>query len=154
MNIDVADGDLDRWRRMKELEQSHRIVKDDAQHPLTEQGPAGARQLIRMAADDHILIFTAHHIVCDGWSTNVLADELAKLYSAKVEGAAAKLSPAVRFSEYAREQSKLRQSGENSKIEAYWLDQLKSFLLSHLNCLRIDRELRRGHRLARRSDPR
>ena len=32
--------------------------------------------LLRLAAEEHVLVFTAHHIVCDGWSTAVLIEDL------------------------------------------------------------------------------
>jgi len=38
-------------------------------------------QLVKFGADSWQLVFTSHHIVCDGWSTNVLLDELAKIYN-------------------------------------------------------------------------
>ncbi|MFG1809556.1 amino acid adenylation domain-containing protein [Streptomyces sp. NPDC049040] len=37
--------------------------------------------LIRMAEDDHVLCLVMHHILGDGWSLNLLHDELAALYS-------------------------------------------------------------------------
>ena len=44
-------------------------------------GPLVRVKLIRMGPDEHHVLFTSHHIVCDGWSTNVILDELAKLYN-------------------------------------------------------------------------
>ena len=41
--------------------------------------------------DRHMLVMTAHHIVCDGWSMNILLDELGVLYSARLSGGAASL---------------------------------------------------------------
>ncbi|MEV7008137.1 amino acid adenylation domain-containing protein [Streptosporangium sp. NPDC051022] len=37
--------------------------------------------LIRQDAEDHVLCIVAHHILGDGWSLNILRDELAVLYS-------------------------------------------------------------------------
>jgi hypothetical protein len=39
--------------------------------------------LIRLAADQHRLVFTNHHILLDGWSTPVLVQELLTLYTQK-----------------------------------------------------------------------
>ncbi|WP_267965273.1 condensation domain-containing protein, partial [Streptomyces sp. NRRL F-5123] len=39
--------------------------------------------LIRLGADDHVLCLVMHHILGDGWSLNILYDELAALYSGR-----------------------------------------------------------------------
>ncbi|MFD9356168.1 amino acid adenylation domain-containing protein [Streptomyces sp. NPDC060031] len=59
-----------------------RLVHEDLARPfdLTAQIPARAT-LIRIAEQDHILLLTLHHITSDGWSIDVLADELARHYS-------------------------------------------------------------------------
>jgi amino acid adenylation domain-containing protein len=89
------------------------------------KGPLVRSELLRLEPDYHMLLVTSHHIVCDGWSTNVFLDELAKLYSAKVVGNSAELPDAVRFSAYAKEQSAHRASVEGAEVEAYWLGQFK-----------------------------
>jgi len=40
---------------------------------------------IKLAEEEHLLIFSVHHIVCDGWSTGVLLDEIS-IYSAICQG--------------------------------------------------------------------
>jgi amino acid adenylation domain-containing protein len=89
------------------------------------KGPLVRSELVRLEPDYHMLLVTSHHIVCDGWSTNVFLDELAKLYSAKVQGRSAGLPEAVRFSAYAQAQSAHRASAEGTEVEAYWLSQFK-----------------------------
>jgi len=43
-------------------------------------------QIIKLAEEEHLLIFSVHHIVCDGWSTGVLLDEISIVYSAICQG--------------------------------------------------------------------
>ncbi len=62
-------------------------------------GPPVRLRLVRLAADHHVLVLTAHHIICDGWSINTLLSELAE------PGA---LPPALSFAAYAAEQSSVR----------------------------------------------
>ena len=62
-------------------------------------GPPVRLQLVRLAADHHVLVLTAHHIICDGWSINTLLSELAE------PGA---LPEAMSFATYAAEQSGVR----------------------------------------------
>ncbi|MGH3616015.1 MAG: amino acid adenylation domain-containing protein, partial [Pseudonocardia sp.] len=46
------------------------------------RGPLTRVLLVRLAADDHVLLLNQHHIVTDGWSVRILVDELAELYRA------------------------------------------------------------------------
>ena len=40
-------------------------------------GPLIRGRLIKVAAGEHVLLITTHHIVSDGWSIGVFVDELA-----------------------------------------------------------------------------
>jgi amino acid adenylation domain-containing protein len=44
-------------------------------------GPVFAAALGRRAENDHVLVLSAHHIVLDGWSEGLLAEELRDLYA-------------------------------------------------------------------------
>ena len=86
------------------------------------RGPLLRATLLRLAPEQHLAVFTSHHIVCDGWSTNVILDELSQLYSAKVEGRSCALPAPKSFLEYAREQSAAKNSVEMQRVEQYWLE--------------------------------
>ncbi|MEU8199454.1 condensation domain-containing protein [Microbispora amethystogenes] len=60
------------------------------------EGPLARARLLRCGAEDHVLVLTIHHIVCDGWSMSILIDELMELYQAKAEGRVAELPPPAR----------------------------------------------------------
>jgi hypothetical protein len=51
-------------------------------------GPMFRTALARITPDDHVFAVTVHHIVSDGWSARILADELALLYAAEKSGSA------------------------------------------------------------------
>jgi amino acid adenylation domain-containing protein len=71
--------------------------------------------LIRIAEDDHVLCLVMHHILGDGWSLNLLYDELAALYSGR------ELPPlAVQFGDIAIWQRGLDATGPLS----YWQERL------------------------------
>src|SRR3546814_9337160 len=57
-------------------------------------------ELLRLGTDDHLLVLTAHHIVCDGWSWWVLTRELAALYARRL-GVPTELPLADDFADYA-----------------------------------------------------
>jgi non-ribosomal peptide synthetase component F/thioesterase domain-containing protein/acyl carrier protein len=46
------------------------------------EGPAFFIRLIHLSDQAHILAFTMHHIVCDGWSNGILVRDFADFYSA------------------------------------------------------------------------
>ena len=95
-------------------------IRRDGEQPfdLTAAPPWRAR-LLRVAADDHYLLLTLHHIICDGWSMPVLLEELGACYSS---GPAAQLPPLhVQYADYARWQ---RDWLRDSQGAGYWVRQL------------------------------
>src|SRR5262249_33900845 len=54
--------------------------REEAERPfdLTSEPPLRCR-LLRLAADEHVLLLTLHHIAADGWSIGLLKRELAAL---------------------------------------------------------------------------
>jgi len=85
-----------------------------------ESGPLFRAELLHLAPQDHLLILTAHHIVCDGWSFGVIVRDLAALYTQQV-GAGAELAPADAFSDFALNEASHAQSEAGREAEAYWL---------------------------------
>ncbi|MCT9935423.1 condensation domain-containing protein, partial [Planotetraspora sp. A-T 1434] len=68
------------------------VLDQEAQHGFDlRYGPLLRARLVRMSDEDHVLTLTLHHIVTDGWSMGVLAEELGVLYGAGVRGEAAGL---------------------------------------------------------------
>ena len=47
-----------------------------------ERGPLIRLLLVSLAAREHVLFLSIHHIVFDGWSVGVFAEELRRLYEA------------------------------------------------------------------------
>ncbi len=88
-----------------------------------ERGPLFRARLVRLDAELHELVLSAHHIVCDGWSFGVIGTELAVLYNARFAGVVARLDGPVSFVDYARELAGAALSSERADDEAYWLAQ-------------------------------
>jgi amino acid adenylation domain-containing protein len=80
-----------------------RVMAEEAAAPFDlERGPLVRGRLARLAADDHVLLLTMHHIVADGWSAGVFVDELSRLYGAFRAGRADPLPPLpVQYADYA-----------------------------------------------------
>jgi len=137
-----ADGSTVRFKPRLELEiplvdLTHDEAPDDGlQHLIREnartpfdlvRGPLVRATLMRLAPQHHALLFTAHHIICDGWSTNVIIEEFGALYSANRCREAADLPAPASFHAYAERQhaQSASESGsaESSAVEKYWLAQ-------------------------------
>lgn len=88
----------------------------------TARGPLVRARLLRESDTSHVLLVCAHHLVCDGWSSGVLMEELGKLYHAEVTRTDAGLSPPMQISEYAAWQRERRSGPEAAANEAYWLE--------------------------------
>ncbi|WP_085704955.1 non-ribosomal peptide synthetase [Pseudomonas sp. B8(2017)] len=88
-------------------------------------GPLLRVTLLRVAADHHVLALSMHHIISDGWSSDVLVQEFIQLYSALAEGRQAEL-PAlpIQYADYAIWQRAWLEAGEAQRQLAYWQAQL------------------------------
>jgi amino acid adenylation domain-containing protein len=84
-------------------------------------GPLIRGRLIRLCANEHALLMTAHHIVCDGWSIGVLTRELNVLYGAFLCGEADPLLPLpVQYADYAVWQRSRFDDGILQRQAEYW----------------------------------
>jgi amino acid adenylation domain-containing protein len=103
------------------------ILHTEASTPFhLVEGPLFRTRLIRLSESEHVLVLTAHHIIFDGWSTNVLFSELSTLYNAAVKGQKAALPANLTFSEYAQMQESKLGSADRVATQNYWLDQFKT----------------------------
>ena len=92
---------------------------DDAQHAIPAgtrafgPGPAGQDGAVSIA----FLIFTAHHIVCDGWSTNVLLTSCPGLQCDSL-GSEWTCRPPMAFADHAARKSSSLIVAEGRKVRA------------------------------------
>ncbi|MBK4991727.1 non-ribosomal peptide synthetase [Pseudomonas sp. S36] len=89
------------------------------------QAPLWRVSLLRVADDDHVLVLTQHHIISDGWSMQVMIDELMHCYQAFIQGQAPTL-PAlpIQYADYALWQRQWMEAGERERQLGYWTAQL------------------------------
>ncbi|QOW18806.1 amino acid adenylation domain-containing protein [Lysobacter ciconiae] len=78
-------------------------------------------ELLRVADAEHLLLLTAHHIVCDGWSWWVLVRELGSLYAGYSGAPAQPLPPPESFADYAIALAGDPDPATVAADEAYWL---------------------------------
>lgn len=123
VDIEVAGEDLSRLADLDRDQSFKELLARDAATPFDlHTGPLLRCRLVKLGPDHHAMIMTAHHIVCDGWSTNVVISELAALYSSRVGGAAPDLPTVMSFSAYAEERRRDAAGDSGKATEAYWTE--------------------------------
>jgi amino acid adenylation domain-containing protein len=103
----------------------HRSVAELLERPFDlPNGPLLRAELLQFDAEDHVLCVTVHHMVCDGWSVELILDEVRSLYAA---GASPPAPPPARsYAEHAvRERERLAGAAAERDLD-YWRRQLAS----------------------------
>ena len=90
-----------------------------------ERGPLVRAHVLRLGDEEHVLLFSMHHIVGDVWSIGVLVREWSTLYQAFATGQPSPLTPLpVQYADYAVWQREwLRDDVLEAQLD-YWLKQL------------------------------
>ncbi len=103
------------------------LLAEEARRPFDlVAGPLLRGVLVRRAAQDNVFVLTAHHIICDGWSTNVMLNDLAALYDARRSGRTASLPPALSFARHAIMERSGDVTAAAAADEAYWIDRFST----------------------------
>ena len=105
-----------------------RWMREEAGQPFDLAGGRLLRaRLLQLAAEEHVLLLTMHHIASDGWSMGVLVSEIGALYNAFRMGEPSPLPElAIQYADYAVWQRE-HLSGELLETQlAYWQHQLKN----------------------------
>jgi len=118
--------DLQRITGEESRQQMGRLVKQEKQRPCNLQhGPLLRVWLLRAGREEHVLLFTMHHIISDGWSNEVFYRELTILYQAFVEGQPSPLPPlSIQYADFALWQRQWLQGAVLQQYLAYWKKQL------------------------------
>ncbi len=89
-------------------------------------GPLFRCQMVVLGADRAAVVFTAHHIICDGWSLDVLIHDLCAFYSEEVSGATASLEPVPSYADYVQTVTARHHSEEFKDAALYWHAQFEN----------------------------
>jgi amino acid adenylation domain-containing protein len=111
--------DLSRLAPARREDEAARLACQAARRPFDlERGPLLRTALLRLGAEEHVLLLDLHHIVGDAWSLNVLRRELVQLYAAAGQP---QTLPAltVSYRAFAREQRR-RLAGDRLAAESAW----------------------------------
>lgn len=103
------------------------MVEAEARKPFDlATGPPIRAFLIRLGEQEHILAFTLHHIVTDGWSMGVFTEEFVEGYECLVKGDIPSREPlTLQYSDYAAWQREMVAGAEFPDSLSYWRNHLK-----------------------------
>ena len=83
--------------------------------------PLFKARLFRLGAEHHALFFMTHHVIWDGWSFDLLYDEMHANYQALVNGKPSPLPPlALTYGDFAEWHARWLESDELKEQLAYW----------------------------------
>jgi amino acid adenylation domain-containing protein len=105
--------------RERELE---RVMEQEVSEPFDlVVGSLVRVRIVRLSGEHHVVIWTAHHIICDGWSGGLIVSELSTIYSALKQGLQPVLDAPESFREYAL--ASQPDSPEVAGAMEYWCQQ-------------------------------
>ncbi|HEV2150667.1 MAG TPA: amino acid adenylation domain-containing protein, partial [Longimicrobiaceae bacterium] len=106
--------------------EAERLAGEESLRPFDlATGPLLRTLLLRLGEQDHVLCFTLHHIVSDGWSMDVMVHEVSALYAAFAAGREPALPDLpVQYADYAAWQ-RAHVSGEALEAQMrFWKEAL------------------------------
>ena len=126
-------ADLSSFPADSREQEAHRLAQEEARRPMDlVHGPLFRITLLRLNHTDHILLFTLHHIIFDGWSRRVFVRELAAIYEAFLQGKPSPLPVLpLQYADYAVWQRENLRGATLDRHLTYWRKQLEA-VPSHL----------------------
>ncbi len=126
MDLPVTDFSLEPPSERQAL--AAEAARAEAHRPFDLRAdPLMRVRLLKLGPLEHILILTLHHIVCDGWSSQILAREFVALYEAFDAGAGVPSplpSLPIQYADYAVWQREWLKGSVIEERLAYWKEKL------------------------------
>lgn len=119
--FDLSGGDT---VRESEID---RISKAEARRPFDlSQLPLIRAALVKLTPEEHVLLLTLHHAICDGWSIGILAAEIMSAYQAVCAGDSFNRDDAaLQYADYAIAQNDYRTTSEYRTHAEFWRQELR-----------------------------
>ncbi len=88
-----------------------------------KKGPLLRASLFKLEEKKHLLYVVAHHIMMDGWSFQILMQEVLDIYQSLAVGAVPRLAAPTQFSQYIAWLEDRQRSADGQQAQRYWLQQ-------------------------------
>ena len=118
--------DLSSLRRQESELEAHHLALQEAKQPFElARGPLLRSWLLRLSAQEHVLLLIMHHIISDGWSGGILLSELGSVYTALQQRKPVDLPTLpIQYADYAYWQRSWMQGEVLQKQLDYWRENL------------------------------
>ncbi|MFF8789308.1 amino acid adenylation domain-containing protein [Streptomyces sp. NPDC015125] len=103
-----------------------RVVREQIPGLDLAEGPLFRPVLVPLGAEEHLLVVVLHHIVADGWSTELLLEDIARHYRARTAGEPAPRQPAVSYQRYMDIERRNERNGVTDRHLEYFTTELSS----------------------------
>ncbi len=102
-----------------------RFAQEAARNPFSlDRGPLFRATLLRKSPAQHVIVLVMHHIIADGWSLGVLAQELGSVYQSFAKGRENPLEPLqFQFRDFVAGEQRDSELSYAADLE-YWRQQL------------------------------
>ena len=109
---------------------AERYITTDQYLPFDlENGPLIRVAILQLSATSYICYGNLHHIICDGWSLNVLQQEILKYYESYLTGETPDLSSLrIQYKDYTHWQLDQIEKGILKQSQSYWEHRLSGTL--------------------------
>jgi len=123
--LEIPIIDLSHFAEPERQSEMLRLARVEAQRPFDlTRGPLIRTKLLRLSADEHILVLAMHHIITDAWSMSVLFKEVGALYESFVAGRPSPLpNLPLQYGDFAQWQREALKEEIDEQL-AYWRQQL------------------------------
>jgi amino acid adenylation domain-containing protein/non-ribosomal peptide synthase protein (TIGR01720 family) len=112
------------YQELDDEQQLHHLLQQDKNKRFNlEKGPLFRLALAKLSEDEHVFIWTCHHILMDGWCMGILIAEFRELYVSIVSHNAHRLPQPAPFREYIQW---LVNADRNKALE-YWSNYLNGY---------------------------
>jgi amino acid adenylation domain-containing protein/non-ribosomal peptide synthase protein (TIGR01720 family) len=126
--MEFEDGwrEVDLSQEVSAEEIARQWMEQDAAQPFDlEKGPLTRVSFFRISPAESIFYLNLHHIIADGWSLEILVDELFTIYEAKIAEKPVSLPVLpIQYSDYALWQREQMQEKSWERQLSYWKQQL------------------------------
>ncbi|WP_197081737.1 amino acid adenylation domain-containing protein, partial [Paenibacillus sp. E194] len=117
-------------------------IRDETERPLAS-GSLYRSTLLKLTADSHYLVFTASHVIVDGYSIGIILEEMFQIYSSLLKGKPIHLPEPLQLISYLAWKKEQESSEERQANNLYWLNKTGSNTAATLD---LPLDMRRPHK--------
>ncbi len=88
-------------------------------------GPLIKFSVVQHKPEKFVINILVHHIICDGWSSEIVIADFVSCYTALLKGQMPPSYPVTTLTEYVRDVVDYYESDDYQRVEQYWLNKFK-----------------------------